>query len=204
MNAKQFPGSPGGNCCLAGAGKQQHAQEELKSRCRDRRARRSPRRAGLRWAQVASPLEGSQLSPTNQRGTVGGSERTVTECSAGGVPSCPLARGSCPLPGKTQPLRAHRTGCAEQKRSLVQVTPPRETTKVLTKGNRSTVRPLALHRADFPLDPDHKSPGTNPSAVERFIILWPGQTERRCQLSCPNTFHLCLPATIKDLVGADH
>lgn len=184
----------------------------LKSRCRDRRARRSRRRAGAAMGADDLPPGGEPALPGKAaryggaRGAAGrlqaDSDRVV--CRRCPLPaSCLLARGSCPLPGKTQPLRAHWTGCAEQKRSLFQVTPPRETTKVLTKGNRSTVRSLALHRADFPLDPDHKSPGTNPSAAECFMILWPRQTERRCQLSCTNTFHLCLPATIKDLLGVD-
>jgi len=34
--------------------------------------------------------------------------------------------------------------------------------KVLTKGNQTPITSVVLHRADFLLDPDHKSLGTNP------------------------------------------
>lgn len=122
-----------------------------------------------------------------------------------------FSRGSSQLPAgrqelsvKTRQFHLHCTGYEEQKLCLFQVTLPWETMKVLTKGNRSTVTSAGLHQAGFLLDPDHRSLVQIQSAVEWFIILWPRQAERRCQLSCTNMFHSLLPATFKDLVGADH
>lgn len=114
---------------------------------------------------------------------------------------CSLACQSCRLSVKTRQFHVCCTGYEEQKQCVLWVTFAWEATKVFLNKRKPE------HRYVHGVTSSRVLAGPWPliqSAVERFIILWPQETERRCQLSCTNTFHLLLPATIKHLVGADH